>query len=758
MILTEPDKVASQIQLMRDAETQRGPQRAILNAFFNGEPPWTQEEAKKNQIYVNYNNKQGANLLHQARNQYENAFSRRSEYFKVLLPDCEADDRADYEAAITGNINAILKKSREWYYRQDEVWGAVCLHGVGAKVWYDDQEWLPEFKGIQDMLIPTDTHLDMGNLQCLALRRKMRPGQLFRKTLGAGKNVSPAWNLKAVRKLLDDYKDLNQNPNQYNFSDHPEQMVELWKQQAGGYYDSDATPEIWMWDFFHREEGENGLEPGWYRKIMLDRDCVQGAATNDRPLEFFYDSKKPFADKLGKIIHFQFGDGNNVPPFMYHSIRSLTYLTYDLVWWLNRLQCQFTQHLFEELMTMLRIQDPADRGRLSRVFLQPPFGIIPEGLSFVQANERYQPDANLLAAGMAQYKQQIGEVSTMYTQQIDTGTEKERTKFEVQAILAQTSALMSSMLSRAYQQEQFAYEEICRRFCIKNSHDFDVKKFRQKCIADGVPDKWLDFEKWQVQTEQVLGGGNRAMEIAEANELFQNIQAFDPSAQQEIKHDWALAITGNPSKARRLAPINAKKAVTASVHDAQQSFGTLMRGVDMEPVEGLSHTEQVGALLACMAHEIEGIMQTGGMGTPRDVTGLQNVAKFIIKHLEIMAQDDKNKPLVKKFGDDLSRLMNLVRAFEQRQQQAMEAAAKQGGQGQQGPDPTVIAKAQGTILQDTVKAKAKEASAQQKLRHTEQKFQQSQRLKTLETVAGIQRKGVEQAMQPAKPSPTKPAK
>lgn len=745
MNLTTAEAVSSQIEIMKRAEEYRSPQRSLLNQFFNGDPPWTQQEAKDNQILINFNDKQGANLLHQARNQYENAFANQESFFRILLPDCKSDYASDWSDTITKNLNKALKNSRAYYFTLDEVFGDVVLHGAGVRLWQDDRAWRPYFVARGDLLIPTDTHLDMENLVYFAVRRKMRPGELFRKTFALGKNINPGWNTKLVRQLLDEYKDLNQNPNSYNWTEHPEQMSELFKQQSGGYYDSDIVPAIWFWDFYHLEEGLDKREPGWYRKMVLDRDCVVGRTGNPQdPVAFVYESKSPVASSLDQIAHFQFGDGNNVPPYTFHSIRSLAWLTYELVWTLNRLNCQFTQHLFEELMTFLRIIDPTDRSRLSKVVLTPPFAILPEGLNIVPAQERYAPRAELIESGMMQYRQRITDLTSTYTQELDSGSAKERTKFEVQALLAQTSALMGSMLGRAYRQEHFACREIARRFAIKNSSDLDVKKFRAACLVEGVPSAWLSFDRWEIEVEQVLGSGNRSMQVAEAGELFQNREAFDPTGQQEIKRDWVAAITNNPRKAARLAPLSEKSAISRSLRDAQHSFATLMQGVELKPEEGYNHTDQVKGVLSSMAVVIQRIMQTGGVGTPSEVIGLTACAKFIDEHLKLMAEDEKNAEIVKQFEDDKSKLMNLVKAFAQRQKQAAEKMAQGGNGGMpQGPSPESLAKAQAIIMQEGVKAKAREAGTRQKLQHKEQSFRQKQRLDDQAALAESRRKNLE---------------
>lgn len=708
---------------MKSAEIIRASNRAILNSFFNGEAPWTDKEATDNGILINYNDKQGANLLHQARNQYENAFSKTGYFFKVQIPDAPPEKQNDWSNIVTREINRVMKNSRSYYYTQDSVWGGVVLHGIGAKMWWDEHDWKPSFAGVQDILMPTDTDLTMENLRYFAVRRSMKPGKLFQKTFGAGKTRDKGWNMKKVTQILDSFKELNTNPRQWDWSNNPEQMTELYKQNAS-YYDGDTAPMIWMWDFYHLEEdNEDPKKNGWHRQIILDKDCKPVSATSqdDDGMDFVYDSKKPFGSTLDQIIHFQFGDGNNVPPFKYHSIRSLAWLVYDVLWTMNRLNCQFTQHVFEQMMLLFRVQDPTDRDRLQKLILSGIVGVIPEGLNMVTAQERYQVNTDLVQGLLSNLKQRVGESSSQYTQAIDNGTQKERTKYEVQAVLAQASALMASMLGRAYRQEHFACVEIARRFTKKNNPNFDVKKFRSRCVAAGVDEKYIDSDRWEIEVEQVLGNGNRMLEIAEATELMNRLPMFDPGAQNEIKHDFVLAVTNNPKKAGRLAPLEAAPQVTDDVHDAQLAFGTLMLGVDMQPQEGVNHVEQVETLLRLMGQKIQSIMSTDGTGTQADVVGLQAVARYIGTHVQIIAQNPDSKPQVKEYTDVLGKFMNEVRAMAQRQEEAAQQAQQQ--------DPEVM-KMQMELKQQEAEMALRQQEAQQGMAQSaaehQQKMQQSQ--------------------------------
>ena len=753
MNFSTASRVSEVVNAMKIVEVNRARNRALIDNLFNGVPPYTAQEEKENSIYVNVNWKEGPNTLHAARGQYENAFLKPGNFFKVTLDDAPIDKQAEWSRIVTKEINRALKKSRPYIHTQRSKFAGVVLHGVGCQMWEDDENPIPYFVGMQDILIPTDTDITLENLPAFAVGRKMKPGELYRKTFAKGENIDPGWNKKAVAKILDNLKNVNISPQpSFDFTNHPEQMAELFKQNCA-YYDSDRMPEIWMWDFYHQEDGQDkDKAPGWYRKIILDSDCVTsntGDASKD--LEFIFDGKKPVASELDQFIHFQFGDGNNVPPFKYHSIRSLGWLLFDTVQLINRLRCQFTQHVFEQMLTLLRVNDPADRARVSKIMLADK-GILPEGVQIVPASERFQVDQGLVGGLLANLKQLITESSSAYTQQIDTGTQKERTKFEVEAIMSQISSLMSSLLNLAYTQEFFSYLEICRRFTKKNSSNFMVKKFISSCVKQGVPEKHLDSERWTVEVEQVIGAGNKMLEIAQARELRAMRPTLDPEAQREVDRIYIGALTDNAKLAERLIPEGA--TVTDAMHDAELAFGTLMQGVQMSVKEGLNHHEQVTTLLRLLGQAVKRVNDMGGVGTPEDVIGFQTVAEYIEKHIEIIAQNPDEKAKVKEYGDILSNFMNFVRAFAQRQEEAMKKAQQEQEQGQ--VDPAAVAQAQLAIESEKADMAMKQQQHEQDMRIKQETFAADQARKDAEAVSSIARKDM-QATATANAAAEKPA-
>lgn len=713
---------------MRQASLLRAPNRVLINELMNGIQPYTKQEEDENHILVNVNWKEGTNALHQARRQYDQAHLRTGNYFTVAL-DSGPAKRDEWGRTITRLINKPLKRhpviAPRLLHTLRSKFASVVLHGPGSQIWDDPYEVTPTFIGIDDLFIPTDTLLTYENLYYFCVRRGMKPGELFRKTFFCGKNVDPGWDLPMVRALLNSFKDLNQNPQNWNWADNLEKMSELYKQNLT-YFDGDSAPTLWFYEFFYQTE-ENG---GWYRVMMLTEDYVPPGYKEliKDPKRFIYKSKTRFCDTLSEALHTQFGDGNNVPPFKYHSIRGLGNLLYDVIHMLNRVRCQFTQHVFEQMMMLFNVADPNDRSRIDRLLLLNQ-GIMPEGTTIVPSAQRYQIDNNLVQTLMNDFHELVSNSSASYNEDLSRKEGEPETATAVMARMNAINALTSTMVQLSYVQETFSWREIARRFCIESSPEPCVMKFREEAMREGVPAKYLDSNRWEVNPEQVLGDGNPQLAVAEATQLLGVAPQLDPEPQRIVRRKYIAAVTRNDALANQLVPEDPKGRMNMSKHDATQSFGALMQGIPIKPISGFNHPDQIETVLSLMANVIQRIKQTDNMGTMQDLIGLQTAAKYVEDHIQILAQDKNEKQRVATYSKTLGRLMNFAKGFFQRQQQAQKKAAQQQ---QQGQNPEAIAKAQGDMLLTKVKLSGKQAMDKQKLQHKQIAFDADQRRKNLQ--------------------------
>jgi hypothetical protein len=397
----------------------------------------------------------------------------------------------------------------------------------------------------------------------------------------------------------------------------------------------------------------------------------------------------------------------------------LGFLTYSVCHLQNRLKCKFNDAVFEALMQYFRVNDPADRDRLQKIDLVN-MGILPEGLAFVKPEERWKVDQALVTEAIGMNRQQLADQSSSFTQDYDEATGEGETATRTMAKVNSQASLVSSMMNTIYYREEGRYREICRRFCIKNSKDADVRAFRVECLKNGVPEEALNFDRWNIQINKIMGGGNKMLEVAQADKLMSIRPALPPEGQTQVLYMAVGAYTGDWKLARSLVPD--MPVVSDSVHDAEITFGALMSGSKVSPRPGLNPLEVIDTMIREIEAKVQEILQTDGVGTPADVRGLTMAEVYTESFIQQLAQDETQKDAVKQFQNRLAKASNEIKAFGQRQQQAAQQAAQQNG-----ADPQDAAKAQATVMLAKTKSELAAESHAQRTAQRQLQFEQKQR-------------------------------
>ncbi len=718
---------------MKLADTPRARNRALIDMLFNGNPPYTPAEVVKNRISQNVNFLESTQIAHNARRQFSNAFLKPGNFFSVKLESGPEHKRQEWSEIITQQINRLMKKSLHYRETLRNVFAQVAVHGVGPAVWNSDDGWVPDMQMMSDVFIPSQTLLTMENLPYFAIYRRYTAEELWKKVNGL--NVDKAWNIPVANQCIKwAYEQWGQTNSANDTIYNPEKMQEDFKADSG-VYASDAVPTINCFDFYYlSDEGE---DHGWRRKIVLDAPGISDTnATNNASTknflggrnQFLFDSgDRKYADTLSEIIHFQFADGSVVAPFRYHSVRGLGFLLYSVCHLQNRLRNSFNLHIFESLLQYFRVSNPEDSERLTKIDLIDK-GIIPDGVQFVPLAERWQVDGNLVGTAMQLNRQSMEDSSSSSTQDFNFARDNvEKTATQYTGEASATAAMVGSMLQEAYGYQEFQYQEICRRFCLKNSRDKDARKFRVECLSRGVPEEYLTVECWNISAERIIGSGNKQLEIAQISLLMQQFNRFDPDAQRMILRKFAFSVVDDAATADALVPFTPAE-VTSAKSFAQVSLATIMMGLPVNVPPGVNHIDIVETWLAEMAAIITFIEQTTqGMATQQQIIGLTNLSKQITQQIQIIAQDPEEKARVKGYSDDLSKLDNVVRAYGQRLQEQQQADAQQGGQ--QGASPEAQAKIVSSAITAQAQAKINAEKNAQKMEHKQTAFEADQERK-----------------------------
>lgn len=714
MNFTSAEKVGEVVFKMKDADAAwRSTNRANMDKLYGGDPPYTIEEEESENIQINVPFPEGPVLVGNAKRQWNNAFMKPANYFTVKVDRGPRHKRADWSHILTKLVNREMKHSLP-YTEKVRGEGSNCIvHGIGPKWWPNGRKWGPRLLGVEDLLIPSQTTIDFDNLNHFAVFQAYTQAQLME--FADSKN-NAGWNTKFINAIIADLNDINQRQ---GTETNPEKIAEM-RKENGGYWESDAVPVVKTWSFFFRDE-DNEREV-WQKRVILD-EADSAVGYKD---EFLFKSKRSYGDKLSQILHVQFMDSSSKAPFKYHTVRGLGFLLYPLCHLQNRFRCRFTERAFQDLVMLFRNVNKEDVERLTSVNLYDRgMGILPEGLSIVPANERYQVNTELAAAVMSQNRQMMSEASASFVQDIESSDERE-TATLTNAKMQTVNALVGAMLTLAYTYAEHEYREDCRRM-VKFS------AFIEKAKREGVPESLLDLESWDIAAERVIGAGNKTMEVALTREMMQVRNLLPPQSQNKVLHKYLLALNDDAAETNDLVPLG-EPEISNAVTFAEQSWATLMMGLPITPRAEFNHIEIAETWLKYMGATVGRIMKTGGMATPQELVGLYNVAgqttdeqptgTGITAEIAAIAQDENEGQRVKRYNDALGKLMNEVKGMAQRLAEQMQ---NQQGNGQLPPEAQAKIVSSGILAQST--AKIKEAAAAQKMQHKEKSFALDQRRK-----------------------------
>lgn len=708
-------------------EFSRSQDRAKIDELADGFPPY-----RDTQRTVNFNDLSLTRLAQEARAQLYNTFNSSDILFTATTDAGAVSKRSDRSHKVTKFINRKIKRNYRYYECNRSKFSSCVMHGIGVSMWQKPNRWLPIPLAIGDVLIPSRTYITFENLPFFAIQRSYTANELRRLTSNSQYNpgfkldVAEAaiqWVDEQAVKLWGSYGSWNEYWN-------PEKQVERFK-ETSGVYGTDVVPTIDCWDFYALTTVKG--HTGWRRMIVFDAEGGYGgwSGTVDMPSKnligkegmALYDSgDRVVADDIHEILHFQFGDLSATAPQRYHSARGLGFILYSACHLQNRLRCAFAEAIFENLMMYYRVNSSDDAQRALKIELRNR-GVIDETVHFLTQAERWNPNFAGTMEGMNEIKQIISENSASYVRDTNYSRDKvEKTGFQVQAEMQAMQVMISAALQQAYHYQTQEYQEIVRRFMLKNSDDPDVVEFRGYCDKHDIPEKFLVAQAWEVQPERIPGGGNKTLQMSIAQQLMQNRAAFPPESQNKILKLWTLAMTDDSAIADDLAPSTPTVSHSASL--AMMSFGSLMSGALVKFPSDMNLIEITQVLIGELALQLKQVLTTTGMTTPERLAGFQNVLTHISNLVGIISQDAAQKELAKKLAQESGQLANEIKGLAQRLAQKQKADAAKNGNG--GLDGETRAKVAATLLTAKVKAANTRESHAQRTAQRQAQFEMQQ--------------------------------
>lgn len=731
MKITDIARMREIVWQLKTDDERRAANRALINHEFNGGAPYTDNEALENGIFTNVQPLMAPRLAHDARRQLARSTAATGNYFTVKINlNAPSEVVANVSAIVTKAINKALKKDRHLVELLRGIDANVVLHGRGPVLWDDDMDPLPRMLAIEDLKLPTDTYTDFSNLTHFAVYMQLSAAELMEKIT---RKKNPGWNVpevkRVVAKLVKDVLETSESDDEF-----PEKLNEDMKQN-GSFYASDRVPTAKCWAFFQRVSDKNDTH--WEMCIFEDFTVETSAKSSDFGKVkggFLFKQKRGFASDVCELLHCQYADGSNVPPFKYHSVRGLGYLLYPVMRLHDRAFCRAMDSFFESMNQLFKNVGEEDREKLQQVVLAN-FSVLPTGVEYVPAQERYTINHNVVNAYFAMLRQYIQENSASFTQDHDSGTRKEMTATEAMARVQQTTALVGSMLAMQQVYRQFFWTEVARRFCLPRNRTPIVAEFRKEMRAKGIPDEVFDFDIWDVTVEQVVGGGNKTLEIAQTRALMEVRSAYPPNAQTMILREYTRALTDDPVKTLEMLPVE-RQEPTKTETFATMAIGTLLQGLPVIPDDTINLDQYAGTLTALLGKKTQSLVQTGIAPAIETVIGIQFTAQHIGEIVSQLARDENKRQA-------LGGVVGILREIIQQTAEWVKQIQSQQGQG--GLTPEAISKLQSSQILAESKARIDEQRAQQRLAHREAAHKQKMAEGIVRTQADLEAKDLQTA-------------
>jgi hypothetical protein len=738
---------ARQLALLSDdlvfADWRRGQNRALILALANGDPPEGNFKTKFNPLTH-------TSLLHEARTQYANGFFQTGQFISARTDwTMGQPEKVDiWSRIVEREVNKPLIDSIPFYESLRSKFGLLCLHGIGPSAWRDSYSLIPKPLSVADLLVPMNTELGFENLPFLFIRKSLTGMELEKLVMSSKRD--PGWNMPFVRSCLawiDSQMRQGLDTTYFQYY-RPEKWTEERKQMNGpGWYLSDRVPTIDVFDIYCYVEPTERNPGGWVRRMILDSWSNPGNPPSSQPVrqerkgldkthkgDFLFSSKGvPVADSWQNVVSVQYADLSAGFPAMHNAVRGLGWLAYALCHIEARMKCRIVDSTFEALLQYFRIRNSDMAQRTLKVELANQ-GFIDETIEFVKQQDRWQPPAQFIELGMGTIKADLDAHSKSFTAQPDAANARtEKTKFQYMAELQRVGSLVSAGINQAYRYQTAEDKEIFRRALLPNSKDPLARRVRENCLRQGVPEKLLNAQKaWDVQHERMTGQGNQTLELMTAQEILKLAQVMAPEKQQVAYRNYVTSMTHNPHMALEYFPEQQNQNPPAG-EQARNDFATCLQGIEVPPVgPNINRMQYLAEFVKQLYTRCKAREKNGGMVKPEELQGLGLAAKTANANLQILAKNKAAQKEVQMLSKALGEVMNLLKAFQQRLQEAAKKAQAQ--QQQQNGDGGKTAAA---IIGARTKAQIKAAEAKQKMAHKDAQLKQDMQHKDIRTRADI---------------------
>jgi hypothetical protein len=574
------------------------------------------------------------------------------------------DKREEWSKIITEEFDRLQKMDKDFDYLMQLSQREMVLIGDGPLIFEDSTDWRCKAIMATDLLVPDGTKSNVSDWKVAAVRTRMGVDDLFEKIQDEEAARAAGWNVDYVRQRI------------------RAAMPEPYR--SGVQYD---------WEFFQRQLRSNDITFSARSEVVLMCHIfykefdgqISHVIIDERDSEDFMYKKLRRFGRWEQVIHpmyYDRGDGEH------HGVKGLGIKMLQAMELKNRLRCSMVDSAFARTQILFRPLNPNALNKTS-VVQQGPYAILPPDYEVIQQNIAGVLDApmavnadleNVLQGNLSQYRQSLNKPSG-----------NPRTATEVQAIVAQQSAIGKTQLSRYYNQLDSFFEERYNRASNPNLNpitksDKDAIEFQRRCKERGVPvQAMIDID--YVEATRTVGQGSQFAKQQLLGTLLGLAGSLPEGGKVNLLKDYIAAQVGQQMVDRYLPTQMQSARVQDQAALAVLEHSSLRQGNMPIVTDTQSHIIHIDTHLAA-ANEAAASLQQGG--NPQEIVlFLQGVGQHVQQHLQRLSTDPSRRPQVEAYTQQLQMLSQTIEQLGQLiQEQAQAMAQQQQAMAiQQGVDP-----------------------------------------------------------------------
>jgi hypothetical protein len=708
-------------KIVRKADEFSARDRARVQAMIDGEPPYDPAELIQNGLgeICNVNWGQAELFMHRATAPYLDLVESVDTLITTPTRFGDPQMRADWENVMAEEFTRMLRTWPEFFPRYLYLIQQYLAHGVVTAYFDDDMDWRFQLSPFGDFLVPRQTRASEEEIEVAFFCRGCPPHELYHKIKDEELAKDVGWNVAAVRTALCNAHQAN--PRDGASMENWEKVERLYKNGDIGYSNGAMATEVKLVHMLVKE---------------LDGSVSQYIFTEDTELDqkqFLYSRRKVYKNCSEAYALFMYGVGSNG---YLHSIRGLGSKIFSVVQGMNRLRCRMYDNIL--MSTSIMIQPESEDALEDISTLQiGPWSIFPNNVKLITPTPTNL--ANQIVPGLQDLDNILQQVGGQYTTEAALNSQKERSKFEVQAQLESLSNINIAALSLFYNTWERLLKEMLRRTTREDYYPEDpggeaVNDFKARCVERGVPIEAIaSIDIKRAKVVRAIGNGSSAARTALFGQIFQLSQNFDPQGRRQVVRDMVRTLAGVeaadryiPAEENQRPPMEAKMAMLENNQLGKQEQVPVLPS-EMHVIHFGIHYQEIEKLI--------GAIDQGQMELTEATPALVALFGHASAHAEFM-QGYPEYPQVKQALQRANEyIINGVKALQKMQRDQGEVENQTPQLPSEGN-----ADAESKLIEARVKLQMAEEEHAQRLRFNEELTRQQIALRDATTAADIARK------------------